>query len=213
MVMIFFGLFFGGMLAMIAFSLNLSTYKGRKRIQKTMICVGISVAFACLSYSAWLWENRYGSYTVTEHRTTIDSGIDYTECVQEEIGCFDEINVTYQATFTVQDQQVTVDVSKDVFSRKPEQATFIQYELECKLKASNDHEKAILTDKENYDDAEIKSELVGAEKHELHLFAIFVSAAELLYGAFCVVILPLAGRKKSRGKHENKSEEQENCIV
>lgn len=85
--------------------------------------------------------NRLFDVTVIETRTKIDSGISYMEKATKN-------KTTYQAEVQISpDETVTADVSKEMFSRKPEQAVLIQ----CKLDKLSDGEKVILTDDENYD--------------------------------------------------------------
>ena len=80
--------------------------------------------------------NRLFDTTVTETRTKIDSGISYVEKATKN-------KTTYQAEVQISpDETVTADVSKEMFSRKPEQAVLIQ----CQLDKLSDGEKVILTD-------------------------------------------------------------------
>lgn len=94
--------------------------------------------------------NRLFDVTVTETRTKIDSGISYVEKATKD-------KTTYQAEVRISpDETVTADVSKEMFSRKPEQAVLIQ----CQLDKLSDGEKVILTDDENYDTTAIQKELI-----------------------------------------------------
>lgn len=94
--------------------------------------------------------NRFVDVTVTETRTNIDSGISYVERITKN-------TTTYQAEVQVsRDETVTADVSKEMFSKKPEQAILIQ----CQLDKTPDGERTILTSDENYDTTAIQKKLI-----------------------------------------------------
>ena len=113
--------------------------------------------------------NRLFDVTVTETRTKIDSGISYVEKVTKN-------KTTYQAEVQIsRDETVTADVSKEMFSRKPEQAVLIQ----CKLDKLSDGEKVILTDDENYDTTAIQKELI--EDGEKSTWQIAAASASSLF--------------------------------
>lgn len=122
--------------------------------------------------------NRLFDVTVTETRTKIDSGISYVEKVTKN-------KTTYQAEVQIsRDETVTADVSKEMFSRKPEQAVLIQ----CQLDKLSDGEKVILTDDENYDTTAIQKELI--EDGEKSTWQIAAASASVLFivGVFTLLI-------------------------
>lgn len=122
--------------------------------------------------------NRLFDVTVIETRTKIDSGISYMEKATKN-------KTTYQAEVQISpDETVTADVSKEMFSRKPEQAVLIQ----CKLDKLSDGEKVILTDDENYDTTAIQKELI--EDGEKSTWQIAAASASSLFvvGAFTLLL-------------------------
>lgn len=122
--------------------------------------------------------NRLFDVTVIETRTKIDSGISYMEKATKN-------KTTYQAEVQISpDETVTADVSKEMFSRKPEQAVLIQ----CKLDKLSDGEKVILTDDENYDTTAIQKELI--EDGEKSTWQIAVASASSLFvvGVFTLLL-------------------------
>ncbi|MEI3243769.1 hypothetical protein [Coprococcus eutactus] len=122
--------------------------------------------------------NRLFDVTVTETRTKIDSGISYVEKATKD-------KTTYQAEVRISpDETVTADVSKEMFSRKPEQAVLIQ----CQLDKLSDGEKVILTDDENYDTTAIQKELI--EDGEKSTWQIAVASASSLFvvGVFTLLL-------------------------
>ena len=122
--------------------------------------------------------NRLFDVTVTETRTKIDSGISYVEKATKD-------KTTYQAEVQISpDETVTADVSKEMFSRKPEQAVLIQ----CKLDKLSDGEKVILTDDENYDTTAIQKELI--EDGEKSTWQIAAASASSLFvvGVFTLLL-------------------------
>ena len=122
--------------------------------------------------------NRLFDVTVTETRTKIDSGISYVEKVTKS-------KTTYQAEVQIsRDEAVTADVSKEMFSRQPEQAVLIQ----CQLDKLSDGEKVILTDDENYDTTAIQKELI--EDGEKSTWQIAVASASSLFvvGVFTLLL-------------------------
>ena len=122
--------------------------------------------------------NRLFDVTVTETRTKIDSGISYMERATKN-------KTTYQAEVRISpDETVTADVSKEMFSRKPEQAVLIQ----CQLDKLSDGEKVILTDDENYDTTAIQKELI--EDGEKSTWQIAAASASSLFvvGVFTLLL-------------------------
>ncbi len=122
--------------------------------------------------------NRLFDVTVIETRTKIDSGISYMEKATKN-------KTTYQAEVQISpDETVTADVSKEMFSRKPEQAVLIQ----CKLDKLSDSEKVILTDDENYDTTAIQKELI--EDGEKSTWQIAAASASSLFvvGVFTLLL-------------------------
>lgn len=122
--------------------------------------------------------NRLFDVTVIETRTKIDSGISYMEKATKN-------KTTYQAEVQISpDETVTADVSKEMFSRKPEQAVLIQ----CKLDKLSDGEKVILTDDENYDTKAIQKELI--EDGEKSTWQIAAASASSLFvvGVFTLLL-------------------------
>lgn len=122
--------------------------------------------------------NRLFDVTVIETRTKIDSGISYMERATKN-------KTTYQAEVRISpDETVTADVSKEMFSRKPEQAVLIQ----CQLDKLSDGEKVILTDDENYDTTAIQKELI--EDGEKSTWQIAVASASSLFvvGVFTLLL-------------------------
>ncbi|MBD9292856.1 MAG: hypothetical protein EGS42_13410 [Coprococcus eutactus] len=122
--------------------------------------------------------NRLFDVTVIETRTKIDSGISYMEKATKN-------KTTYQAEVQISpDETVTADVSKEMFSRKPEQAVLIQ----CKLDKLSDGEKVILTDDENYDTTAIQKELI--EDGEKSTWQIAAASASSLFvvGVFTLLL-------------------------
>ena len=122
--------------------------------------------------------NRLFDVTVTETRTKIDSGISYMERATKN-------KTTYQAEVRISpDETVTADVSKEMFSRKPEQAVLIQ----CQLDKHSDGEKVILTDDENYDTTAIQKELI--EDGEKSTWQIAAASASSLFvvGVFTLLL-------------------------
>lgn len=122
--------------------------------------------------------NRLFDVTVIETRTKIDSGISYMEKATKN-------KTTYQAEVQISpDETVTADVSKEMFSRKPEQAVLIQ----CKLDKLSDGEKVILTDDENYDTTAIQKELIeDGEKDTWHI-AIASASSLFIVGVFTLLV-------------------------
>ena len=107
--------------------------------------------------------------TVTETRTNIDSGISYVERITKN-------TTTYQAEVQVsRDETVTADVSKEMFSQKPEQAILIQ----CQLDKTPDGERTILTNDENYDTTAIQKKLI--EDGEKSVWHMAIASALLLF--------------------------------
>lgn len=122
--------------------------------------------------------NRLFDVTVIETRTKIDSGISYMERATKN-------KTTYQAEVRISpNETVTADVSKEMFSRKPEQAVLIQ----CQLDKLSDGEKVILTDDENYDTTAIQKELI--EDGEKSTWQIAVASASSLFvvGVFTLLL-------------------------
>ena len=129
---------------------------GTKIITKIIMT---AVNIAIIAFLFPLLMNKLFDTTVTETRTKIDSGISYVEKVTKN-------KTTYQAEVQISsDEAVTADVSKEMFSRKPEQAVLIQ----CKLDKLSDGEKVILTDDENYDTTAIQKELIEDGEKALEL--------------------------------------------
>jgi hypothetical protein len=113
--------------------------------------------------------NRFVDVTVTETRTNIDSGISYVERITKN-------TTTYQAEVQVsRDETVTADVSKEMFSKKPEQAILIQ----CQLDKTPDGERTILTSDENYDTTAIQKKLI--EDGEKSVWHMAIASALLLF--------------------------------
>ena len=148
--------------------------------KKIMIAINITtVLVMCLIVLlSPLLMNRLFDVTVIETRTKIDSGISYMEKATKN-------KTTYQAEVQISpDETVTADVSKEMFSRKPEQAVLIQ----CKLDKLSDGEKVILTDDENYDTTAIQKELI--EDGEKSTWQIAAASASSLFvvGVFTLLL-------------------------
>jgi hypothetical protein len=134
--------------------------------------------------------NRLFDVTVTETRTKIDSGISYVEKATKD-------KTTYQAEVRISpDETVTADVSKEMFSRKPEQAVLIQ----CQLDKLSDGEKAILTDDENYDTTAIQKELI--EDGEKSTWQIAVASASSLFVVGAFTLLVFSKEEKNQDEKE-----------
>lgn len=148
---------------------------GTKIITKIIMT---AVNIAIIAFLFPLLMNKLFDTTVTETRTKIDSGISYVEKVTKS-------KTTYQAEVQISsDEAVTADVSKEMFSRKPEQAVLIQ----CQLDKLSDGEKVILTDDENYDTTAIQKELI--EDGEKSTWQIAVASASSLFvvGVFTLLL-------------------------
>ena len=127
--------------------------------------------------------NRLFDVTVTETRTKIDSAT--------------KDKTTYQAEVRISpDETVTADVSKEMFSRKPEQAVLIQ----CQLDKLSDGEKAILTDDENYDTTAIQKELI--EDGEKSTWQIAVASASSLFVVGAFTLLVFSKEEKNQDEKE-----------
>ena len=97
------------------------------------------------------------------------SGISYVERITKN-------TTTYQAEVQVsRDETVTADVSKEMFSKKPEQAILIQ----CQLDKTPDGERTILTSDENYDTTAIQKKLI--EDGEKSVWHMAIASALLLF--------------------------------
>ena len=148
---------------------------GTKIITKIIMT---AVNIAIIAFLFPLLMNKLFDTTVTETRTKIDSGISYMEKATKN-------KTTYQAEVQISpDETVTADVSKEMFSRKPEQAVLIQ----CKLDKLSDGEKVILTDDENYDTTAIQKELI--EDGEKSTWQIAAASASSLFvvGVFTLLL-------------------------
>lgn len=148
---------------------------GTKIITKIIMT---AVNIAIIAFLFPLLMNKLFDTTVTETRTKIDSGISYVEKVTKN-------KTTYQAEVQISsDEAVTADVSKEMFSRQPEQAILIQ----CQLDKLSDGEKVILTDDENYDTTAIQKELI--EDGEKSTWQIAVASASSLFvvGVFTLLL-------------------------
>ena len=148
---------------------------GTKIITKIIMT---AVNIAIIAFLFPLLMNKLFDTTVTETRTKIDSGISYVEKVTKN-------KTTYQAEVQISsDEAVTADVSKEMFSRQPEQAILIQ----CKLDKLSDGEKVILTDDENYDTTAIQKELIeDGEKSTWHI-AIAMASLLFVVGVFILLL-------------------------
>lgn len=134
--------------------------------------------------------NRLFDVTVIETRTKIDSGISYMEKATKN-------KTTYQAEVQIsQDETVTADVSKEMFSRKPEQAVLIQ----CQLDKLSDGEKVILTDDENYDTTAIQKELI--EDGEKSTWQIAAASASVLFIVGVFTLLIFSKEEKNQDEKE-----------
>lgn len=128
-----------------------------------------AVNIAIIAFLFPLLMNKLFDTTVTETRTKIDSGISYVEKVTKD-------KTTYQAEVQVsRDETVTADVSKEMFSQKPEQAILIQ----CQLDKTPDGERTILTNDENYDTTAIQKKLI--EDGEKSIWHMAIASALLLF--------------------------------
>lgn len=148
---------------------------GTKIITKIIMT---AVNIAIIAFLFPLLMNKLFDTTVTETRTKVDSGISYVEKVTKN-------KTTYQAEVQIsRDETVTADVSKEMFSRKPEQAVLIQ----CQLDKLSDGEKVILTDDENYDTTAIQKELI--EDGEKSTWQIAAASASSLFvvGVFTLLL-------------------------
>ena len=139
---------------------------GTKIITKIIMT---AVNIAIIAFLFPLLMNKLFDTTVTETRTKIDSGISYVEKVTKD-------KATYQAEVQVsRDETVTADVSKEMFSKKPEQAILIQ----CQLDKTPDGERTILTSDENYDTTAIQKKLI--EDGEKSVWHMAIASALLLF--------------------------------
>lgn len=139
---------------------------GTKIITKIIMT---AVNIAIIAFLFPLLMNKLFDTTVTETRTKIDSGISYVEKVTKD-------KTTYQAEVQIsRDKTVTADVSKEVFSRQPEQAVLIQ----CQLDKTPDGERTILTSDENYDTTAIQKKLI--EDGEKSVWHMAIASALLLF--------------------------------
>lgn len=133
--------------------------------KKIMTAVNIAI----IAFLFPLLMNKLFDTTVTETRTKIDSGISYVERITKN-------TTTYQAEVQVsRDETVTADVSKEMFSKKPEQAILIQ----CQLDKTPDGERTILTSDENYDTTAIQKKLI--EDGEKSVWHMAIASALLLF--------------------------------
>ena len=151
---------------------------GKNKIIMTAINITTVLVMCLIVLLSPLLMNRLFDVTVTETRTKIDSGISYVEKATKN-------KTTYQAEVQVSpDETITADVSKEMFSRKPEQAVLIQ----CQLDKLSDGEKVILTDDENYDTTAIQKELI--EDGEKSTWQIAVASASSLFvvGVFTLLL-------------------------
>lgn len=148
---------------------------GTKIITKIIMT---AVNIAIIAFLFPLLMNKLFDTTVTETRTKIDSGISYVEKVTKS-------KTTYQAEVQISsDEAVTADVSKEMFSRQPEQAILIQ----CQLDKFSDSEKVILTDDENYDTTTIQKKLIeDGEKDTWHI-AIAMASLLFVVGVFILLL-------------------------
>ena len=134
--------------------------------------------------------NRLFDVTVTETRTKIDSGISYVEKATKD-------KTTYQAEVRISpDETVTADVSKEMFSRKPEQAVLIQ----CQLDKLSDGAQAILTADANYDPPAIQKELI--EDGEKSTWQIAVASASSLFVVGAFTLLVFSKEEKNQDEKE-----------
>lgn len=149
---------------------------GTKIITKIIMT---AVNIAIIAFLFPLLMNKLFDTTVTETRTKIDSGISYVEKVTKD-------KTTYQAEVQIsRDETVTADVSKEVFSRQPEQAVLIQCQLD---KPFSDSEKVILTDDENYNTTTIQKKLIeDGEKDTWHI-AIAMASLLFVVGVFILLL-------------------------
>lgn len=139
---------------------------GTKIITKIIMT---AVNIAIIAFLFPLLMNKLFDTTVTETRTKIDSGISYVEKVTKD-------KTTYQAEVQIsRDETVTADVSKEMFSQKPEQAILIQ----CQLDKTPDGERTILTSDENYDTTAIQKKLI--EDGEKSVWHVAIASALLLF--------------------------------
>lgn len=139
---------------------------GTKIITKIIMT---AVNIAIIAFLFPLLMNKLFDTTVTETRTKIDSGISYVERITKN-------TTTYQAEVQVsRDETVTADVSKEMFSKKPEQAILIQ----CQLDKTPDGERTILTSDENYDTTAIQKKLI--EDGEKSVWHMAIASALLLF--------------------------------
>lgn len=160
---------------------------GTKIITKIIMT---AVNIAIIAFLFPLLMNKLFDTTVTETRTKIDSGISYVEKVTKS-------KTTYQAEVQIsRDETVTADVSKEMFSRKPEQAVLIQ----CQLDKLSDGEKAILTDDENYDTTAIQKELI--EDGEKSTWQIAVASASSLFVVGAFTLLVFSKEEKNQDEKE-----------
>lgn len=139
---------------------------GTKIITK-IIMTAVNIAIIAFLFPILM--NKLFDTTVTETRTKIDSGISYVEKVTKD-------KTTYQAEVQIsRDETVTADVSKEMFSKKPEQAILIQ----CQLDKTPDGERTILTSDENYDTTAIQKKLI--EDGEKSVWHMAIASALLLF--------------------------------
>lgn len=139
---------------------------GTKIITK-IIMTAVNIAIIAFLFPILM--NKLFDTTVTETRTKIDSGISYVEKVTKD-------KTTYQAEVQIsRDETVTADVSKEMFSQKPEQAILIQ----CQLDKTPDGERTILTNDENYDTTAIQKKLI--EDGEKSVWHMAIASALLLF--------------------------------
>lgn len=155
---------------------------GTKIITKIIMT---AVNIAIIAFLFPLLMNKLFDTTVTETRTKIDSGISYVEKVTKD-------KTTYQAEVQVsRDETVTADVSKEMFSKKPEQAILIQ----CQLDKTPDGERTILTSDENYDTTAIQKKLIeDGEKDTWHM----AIASALLLFAVSIFALTVFSKEEKK---------------
>lgn len=155
---------------------------GTKIITKIIMT---AVNIAIIAFLFPLLMNKLFDTTVTETRTKIDSGISYVERITKN-------TTTYQAEVQVsRDETVTADVSKEMFSKKPEQAILIQ----CQLDKTPDGERTILTSDENYDTTAIQKKLIeDGEKDTWHM----AIASALLLFAVSIFALTVFSKEEKK---------------
>ena len=192
-----FGFFCVGAFVTVIQMCMLMNMEGKEKVTGTVVGITTNLSFCLITFFFPLLMHNFIDVTVTETRTHIDSGISYMEKTTKD-------ETTYQAEVAVNRYETVIaDVSKDMFSRKPEQAILIQ----CKLDDTIDGKKVILTDDEAYDTTAIKEKLIESGEKSVQDTAITSASVLLALGIVTYLIFSVGC------EHENKRKIQKNRIV